>query len=494
VVLIVSGTGSCCYTRKAGHDIKVGGWGPILGDKGSGYQIGLRGLKAAVHYYDQDGVWPQLGRTLLRRLQLNEPIDLLDWAQRASRTEIAQLAVDVLTAWDRKDRIAAQIITAAADALARDGAACARRAGMQRPHFVLAGSLLTKHARFAKAVTQRLRTLISTATVASLQRDGVWGAVKLARERTEVNRQVAAKRRSGRRHGSRIHPPITDAPAKSRKTSPTEQRNPASMRLDRMEIAQAIDLMLSEDAKIPKKLRLEKASIGRAVRSIVKAFHRGGRLFYVGAGTSGRLGMLDASECPPTFRSPPEQVQAIIAGGQTALWQSIEGAEDSLVEGSGAIAFRGVTRKDVIVGIAASGTTPFVWGALHEGRRRGATTILICFNPWVEIPRAKRPQIVIAPNLGPEVLTGSTRLKAGTATKLILNIFTTLAMVQSGKVLSNLMVDLMPANAKLRDRAVRIVQELTRTDYRRAKLALERNRWTIKKAVVWLSRKRPNAA
>jgi N-acetylmuramic acid 6-phosphate etherase len=210
----------------------------------------------------------------------------------------------------------------------------------------------------------------------------------------------------------------------------------------------------------------------------------------VGAGTSGRLGVLDASECPPTFCTPPDQVQGIIAGGQSALWTSIEGAEDDAGAGGRAIEFRGVTRRDTVVGIAASGRTPFVWGALREARQRGAATILLCFNPRVVAPRDARPTVVIAPDVGPEILTGSTRLKAGTATKLVLNLFTTLAMVQLGKVRSNLMIAVKASNVKLRDRATRIVQALTRADYAPARVALERNDWDVREASAWLRRRK----
>jgi N-acetylmuramic acid 6-phosphate etherase len=260
------------------------------------------------------------------------------------------------------------------------------------------------------------------------------------------------------------------------------------MNLDRMPLGKAIRLMLTEDAKIPRKLLGEIAGIEKATEAIARAFRRGGRLFYVGAGTSGRLGVLDASECPPTFRSPPERVQGIIAGGEVALRKSVEGAEDDVGAGTKAIEKRGVRRRDVVVGIAASGTTPFVWGALREARRRKAATVLVCFNPYLKIPREFQPAIVIAPNLGPELLTGSTRLKAGTATKLLLNIFSTLAMVKSGKVISNLMVDLNPSNVKLRERAVRIVRDLTKADDASAREALERSEWVVKKAVARLKR------
>lgn len=249
-----------------------------------------------------------------------------------------------------------------------------------------------------------------------------------------------------------------------------------------MPLEDAIALMLSEEARVAKILLAQGASLARVVRLIVKAFRRGGRLFYVGAGTSGRLGALDASECPPTFRTPPEMVQTIIAGGRKALWSSVEGAEDDAQAGRNEIVRRDIGSRDAVVGIAASGTTPFVWGALRESKKREAATILVCFNPFLKIPRALRPALVIALNLGPEVLTGSTRLKAGTATKVILNIFSTLAMVQLGKVRSNLMVDLHPSNAKLRHRAVRIVRELIGAGESEARRALERNGWVIKKA------------
>jgi N-acetylmuramic acid 6-phosphate etherase len=246
--------------------------------------------------------------------------------------------------------------------------------------------------------------------------------------------------------------------------------------------------MISEEARVHRALLSQQAQIERALRLVVSAFRRGGRLFYVGAGTSGRLGVLDASECPVTFRTPPEMIQAIIAGGQAALWKPIEGAEDDTDAGAQAVAFRGVKQRDVVVGIAASGTTRFVWGALREARERGARTVLLAFNPFLQIPRALKPDVCILPNLGPEVLTGSTRLKCGTATKLVLNTLTTLAMVRLGKVSSNLMVDVVPTNVKLRDRATRIAQELTGADYATARAALLESGWVIKKAATRLSR------
>lgn len=261
------------------------------------------------------------------------------------------------------------------------------------------------------------------------------------------------------------------------------------MKLDRLSIAAAVRLMLSEEAKVPRILMRWESEIATAVKLVAAAFRNGGRLFYVGAGTSGRLGVLDASECPPTFCTAPEMVQGLIAGGETALRKSVEGAEDDPAAGARAIHEHNVSRSDVVVGIAASGTTPFVWGALAEAKRLGAKTILLCFNPYLRIPRPFRPQLVISPNLGPEVLTGSTRLKAGTATKLVLNTLTTLAMVQLGKVASNLMVDVSPTNVKLRARATRILQELAAVDGPTARRTLERSGWVIKTAAARLARR-----
>jgi N-acetylmuramic acid 6-phosphate etherase len=250
-----------------------------------------------------------------------------------------------------------------------------------------------------------------------------------------------------------------------------------------MPLTETIDLMLDEESRVPDAIREHGPELKRLIGMATRSLKLGGRLFYVGAGTSGRLGVLDASECPPTFRTAPEQIQGIIAGGFTALHSAVEGAEDDIEAGARAIEHRGVDSKDIVVGIAASGRTPFVWGALHEARARGAKTALISFNPYLKFTRGTKPDVLLALSVGPEVLTGSTRLKAGTATKLILNILTTLTMVQMGKVMGNRMIDLNPSNVKLRDRACRIVCELTGCSYELAHAALEESRWNVKDAV-----------
>jgi N-acetylmuramic acid 6-phosphate etherase len=487
-ILVLSGTGSCCFGRTpAGKSAKVGGWGHLLADKGSGYQIGLRALKAVVYYYDRDNQWSSLGQSILRALQLNEPNDLIGWVQNASKSDIAALALEVFNAAAERDRIASDILAGAANYLAKDAAACAGRlAKAGTPvQFVLAGGVLLRQPRFAQQVSRQLRQVWPGAVVTPLKRESVWGAVELAK-RTFTAQGLESKVDRKQTPGP-LGKEIQEQ-GQSLALSPTEQRNPRSMKLDQLPIGRAIELMLSEDAKIPAAILAERKKIEQAIHWIVRSFRRGGRLFYVGAGTSGRLGVLDASECPPTFRAPPEMVQGIIAGGQRALWEAVEGAEDDSRAGARAIEYRGVGRRDVVFGIAASGRTPFVWGALNAAKQRGAVTILLSFNPNLKIPPAGRPTLVIAPNVGPEVLTGSTRLKAGTATKLILNILTTLAMVRVGKVLGNLMIDVNASNAKLRDRAVRIVQELAKVEDANARAALQKTGWQIRPACAWLKR------
>jgi N-acetylmuramic acid 6-phosphate etherase len=476
-VLILSGTGSCCFGRTPDNQTaRIGGWGHIIGDKGSGYEIGLRGLKAAVHHLDRDGQWSRLGQNLLQALLLNEPEDLIDWAKSAAKPDIAALAVHVFEAAFEGDKIAADILEAAAESLAEDGAHCARKLAKEGAavRFILAGSVLLQQTGFAGRVRARLLQLWPGATVAPLLRESVWGALELAWENFGGGAKISAAVQNADLNIGQV--PV------SRGLSPTEERNPRSLKLDRLSLSRAVELMIDEESRIGNALRAERRKIQRSVELVVAAFRRGGRLFYVGAGTSGRLGVLDATECPPTFRVPPERVQGIIAGGQSALWRSVEGAEDSTPAGATAIAYRGVNERDVVIGIAASGRTPFVWGALNAAKERGARTILLCFNPRLLIPKPLRPDVVIAPDVGPEVLTGSTRLKSGTATKIILNTITTLSMVRMGKVLSNLMVDLNASNRKLRERAVRIVQAVTGADATAAHAALEKSKWIVKSA------------
>jgi N-acetylmuramic acid 6-phosphate etherase len=236
---------------------------------------------------------------------------------------------------------------------------------------------------------------------------------------------------------------------------PTEARNPRTEQLDALPTLDLMRLINEEDATVPAAVAAELPHIAAATDAIVDRFNKGGRLFYMGAGTSGRLGVLDASECPPTFAVPPTLFQGIIAGGDSALRTSSEAAEDSPQAGAADLAAAGFTPADTLVGIAASGRTPYVLGAIAHARTHGALTIAISCAP--NSPLAQAAEIAITPNTGPEILTGSTRLKAGTATKLVLNMLSTGVMIRTGAVFGNLMVNVQPTNAKLRDRAQRII-------------------------------------
>lgn len=478
-VVILSGTGSCCFGRTAGgRTVKVGGWGHLLGDRGSAYDIAFRALRATAHGFDHAGRLGILGRRLLRTLNLNGPDDLIEWLAKAGKGEVAALAPVVFRAAVGGDRTAARMVSETVEILATDALACARRlrSGGSPVRFIVAGSVLLKQPRLVERLRNRIRAVLPKARVEPLARDSVWGAVVMAR--------AALSQPEASRPGARaVHLDPTPRPVApvSRQISPTECRNPASIHLDRMGTAEAIGLMLSQDSRIPESIRPHSSELARLVRATASALKRGGRLFYVGAGTSGRLGVLDASECPPTFGISPDRVQGIMAGGLSALHSSVEGAEDHPEPGASALVDRAVGPLDVVVGIAASGRTPFVWGALAEARRRGATTALLCFNPHLDFASAWKPDHLLAIDVGPEVLTGSTRLKAGTATKLVLNILTTLVMVRLGKVVGNLMVDLRASNEKLRDRACRIVGELTDLDLDRSRVELERAGWNVGK-------------
>jgi len=262
----------------------------------------------------------------------------------------------------------------------------------------------------------------------------------------------------------------------------TEQRNPRSKNLDTLSTSRILKLMNREDRRVPIAVGREIPNITRAVDLIVERLKRGGRLFYVGAGTSGRLGVLDATECPPTFGTPRSLVQGIIAGGRRALVRSIEGSEDESRTSQAALRKHRVGERDIVVGIMASRRTPYALGALEYGRKVGAATIAVTANPAGSVPL--RCDVVIAPSVGPEVLTGSTRLKAGTAQKLVLNMLTTGAMVRLGKVYENLMVDLRTASRKLEERTKRVFMIATGSSYEETGPWLKRAGGSLKVAIV----------
>lgn len=282
-----------------------------------------------------------------------------------------------------------------------------------------------------------------------------------------------------------LEPIVTDIPLPPPEHARrlTEQRNPHSRMIDRVSIREALEIMNAEDRNCAEAAAACAPQIEQAIERVVAAFRSGGRLIYIGSGTSGRLGVLDASEQPPTFGVPREMVQGIIAGGYEALHRSIEGAEDHTQAGAAAIAAKEVSAKDVVFGIAAGGRTPFVLGALAEARRRGAATVLLTCTPPLE-GEDNLADVQIHALVGPEVVTGSTRLKSGTVTKMILNQVTTISMVRIGKVYENLMVDLRPTNNKLVDRACRILGDVAGIDHDHARILLGEAGMDMKTALV----------
>jgi N-acetylmuramic acid 6-phosphate etherase len=263
---------------------------------------------------------------------------------------------------------------------------------------------------------------------------------------------------------------------------PTEQINPVSLAIDKTAVRDIIEMVVGEDRKVIAAVLREKEKIAHGIEIIMQALRKGGRVIFVGAGTSGRLGVVEAAEMPPTFGTLPRTVQAIMAGGQAAVFRAKEGVEDNYEEGGRSLGRLRLTARDVVIGVSASGMTPFVRGALTRGRKAGAKIIFVTC--WPGSGLQDFVDLIIAPAVGPEIIAGSTRLKAGTATKMVLNMLTTISMIKVGKTYGNLMVDVQTGSEKLKDRARRILNVVTGIDYDAADQLLKRARWNVKAAIV----------
>jgi N-acetylmuramic acid 6-phosphate etherase len=263
---------------------------------------------------------------------------------------------------------------------------------------------------------------------------------------------------------------------------PTEQINPASLAIDKAPVPDIIDRVINEDRKVIAAVQKEKEKIAHGVEIITQSLRKGGRVIFIGAGTSGRLGVVEAAEMPPTFGTPPRVVQAIMAGGQAAVFQAKEGVEDNYEEGGRSIGRLRLSSRDVVIGVSASGITPFVRGGLTRARKAGAKIIFVTCWPGSELQNFV--DLIIAPSVGPEIIAGSTRLKAGTATKMVLNMLTTVAMIKWGKTYGNLMVDVRTGSEKLKDRAKRILGVVTGLGPEDAEALLKRAKWNVKAAIV----------
>lgn len=464
-ILVIAGTGSAVTGRRGGRIEKAGGWGHMLGDFGGGYQLAVEGLRRTLYNYDLDQQITPLATGILRAIGLNRLEELVEWVMHADKMSVARLAPVMFEAAQQGDEQMEVAIQAGARWLAEYTRAVAIRLQISAPDVSLMGGLFAHHPEYMVAFNESLRGLLPEARVSLCQRTGAEGALYLA---SHASTDIA--------------PILQPEPDAELAAAATEQINPRSNNLDWLSTRELVDLFISEEVKVQEALDSCRAKLSVGVDLISSALLHGGRLFYVGAGTSGRLGVLDASEIPPTFGTEPELVQGIIAGGSQALFQAVEGAEDQIELGALSVVQRGVTAGDVVCGITASGRTPFVLGALAKAAQLGARTILLTCNPERSRTGPSWDLAIDLPT-GPEILTGSTRLKAGTATKVALNIFSTATMIRLGKVHGNLMSNLNVSNAKLRDRAIRLVSAARHSTYEQARTRLEQVAWDVRRAL-----------
>jgi N-acetylmuramic acid 6-phosphate etherase len=511
-IVVIAGTGANVAGQKslASPMEKAGGWGHLFADRGSAYDLARRGMEEVFTQWDEEQKITPLGRAYLKAAQIDTLDELVPFLLRdTGKTVVAGYARCVFEAATQGDRAARALLDEAAAALAKKVAAVAKRLAAKPVRVALTGGLFENQAGYRARFTRALHKILPKARVTLAESAGAVGAARVARALADEEK---SKERSQVQHGNegtaeaKGIPHVLQAPAAGTlpatdlkpiaeparlaafSAASTEQRNPRSRGLDRRTIPQLVDLFIREERQVERALAAQRGAIARAAALVARKLRAGGRLIYVGAGTSGRLGVVDASEMPPTFNAPPEQVQAIMAGGAAAVFKSQEGAEDARAPAVTELRSRQLSRHDVVCGIAASGQTPFVLAALEEARRAGAGAILLSCNP----NRKLRTRVDVAIDLptGPELVTGSTRLKAGTATKLVLNMLSTIAMVRLGRVQDNLMINVQATNDKLRARCVRLVGALAEVESDEAQWVLEANAWRVPAALEVL-RKRP---
>jgi N-acetylmuramic acid 6-phosphate etherase len=466
-IAVVAGTGSCVTgVNPQGDRLIAGGVGHLLGDEGSGYAVVVEALRAAARAGQNRGPQTLLLPRFIERLGVGDSDEMVRWATGVSVSDLASLAGLVFNCAEEGDPVAEEIIGNGAKHLAGLARHAAAQLGLEDapPGVVLYGGMLEHFPSYFDRVRDEIATLLPNATVVRPAVEGAVAAARLARQSV------------------RGETPSCDVAGELPRLPITETRNWRSEEIDRLSTLEMLDVINLEDHKVAPAVKQVLESVARAVDVAAEALKAGGRVIYVGAGTSGRIGMLDAVECPPTFGIPPETVQAILAGGDSAAKTAAEGAEDDTEEGAREVARREVVRDDVVVGIAASGTTPFVKGALGEARKRGAATVLVaCNRPGSGFAEA---DIVINPVAGPEVITGSTRMKAATATKMVLNMISTAVMVKLGKVYGNLMVDVQARSSKLVRRACKIISDIAGVNDEEASELLELAGGDVKVAII----------
>ena len=485
-IVVNAGSGSSATGRRGERIERAGGWGHILGDAGGGYFLSIQALRLILREHDLHRAEMDFTAKILHALSLNNFDELVRWVQAADKMEIAMLAPVVFEAGAAGDARMMEIIEEGARVLCEYTEAVASGLHLLAPKVALIGGLFYRDSIYTHAFRRRLKKNLPDARVAVAESAPELGAAWLASELCDR---------------AAVRPKLSETEIDGLAAALTEQRNPRSENLEKMSGRELVQVFVEEEKFVQAALRAAAAELTSAVEIVAESLRNGGRLFYVGAGSSGRIGVLDASEIPPTFGAPRELVQGVIAGGVTALSRSAEGAEDDETAGALVMDERRIKNPDVVIGVSASGRTPFVLGALVRAKQLSAKTILLTCNPHCSHrPMASSgdgPQgrgysdldLLITLAVGPEILTGSTRLKAGTATKVALNIISTGAMIALGKVRGNLMVDLHTTSTKLRDRAVRVVAELTQCDYSSARETLEANGWNLRKIIRGIDKK-----
>jgi len=464
-IAVIGGTGSAVTGRKDEKIENAGGRGHLLGDRGGGYIIGIEGLRSVLRVYDLEHVVTRSAQVILQALMLNRMEDLIEWTQSADKMAVARLSPVVFAAAQHGNRDMLTILEEGVAALAKYTASVAKWLEFERPPVKLQGGIFLNQPFYVDLYRKTLAEILPTSSVEVCSTPGAVGAARLAAVHT-ANFDI-----------EKVYVAAADENFEELGRSSTEQINPRSTGIDKMTSDEMVGLFVNEEEYVADAIKSQQTDIANAVDLIAAAFQSDGRLFYIGAGTSGRLGTLDASEIPPTFGEPSYRVQAIMAGGVTALHSSVEGAEDNAEQGRLSVVERGVTASDVVCGIAASGRTPFVLAGLKEAASIGAKTILLTCNPNRDGKDAFDVEIDLP--TGPELITGSTRLKAGTATKVTLNILTTCAFVLIGKTDGNQMVKMHASNSKLRQRAVRMVSQLKAIPVDEAERLLEHAGWNL---------------
>lgn len=462
-IAVIAGTGAAIHGRRGAQIEKAGGWGQLLGDRGGGYDLAMQGLRLVLTHYDLNQKITPLAEEILRELGLNRLQDLVGWAMQADKMSVARLAPTIFRAAKNGESEMLATVQSGAGVLAEFTCAVATRLAWPDARVRLIGGLFAHHREYVSLFKYRLSVLVPEATVDVCERSGALGAAWLAASAGVQPTPVQPM--------NAYHAELASAA--------TEQANPRSTNLDTLSNAELVDLFVSEEDDVARALAGSREALVAGVDLASGALLAGGRLYYFGAGTSGRLGVLDASEIPPTFGTPPELVQGIIAGGAPALQHAVEGAEDQAEAGALAALERGIRAGDVVCGVTASGRTPFVLGALDQARRLGAKVLLLTCNPS-RVAAEQAPDVTVALATGPEIITGSTRLKAGTATKVALNLLSTCAMIRLGHVRGNSMVDVGISNEKLRDRGTRLVSSSRGIPYGAARDALERANWNVR--------------